>query len=175
MTKMNHGKLATQPDLQSSFIFRGETINTDWYDVNTISELPKVQWEQVYAIGDVSGKVPVVHYADSGVLNLPGGKFDEPGDTIDTVLHREMKEELNMRMLSWHPIGYQFLSNKKFGNAYQLRVYAKLEPIGEFVSDPGGGVIGHSLVPIENLNSYIQYGDVGERIIWLVKNEFKKS
>ena len=165
----------TKPDLQSSFIFRDETINVDWYDVNGVDMLPNVEWEQVYAVGNVNGRVPIVHYADNEVRNLPGGKFDEPGDTIDRVLYREMEEELNMRVLSWYPIGYQFLSNEKFGNVYQLRVYAKLERIGEFVSDPGGSVIGHSFVPIEDLNSHINYGDVGERIVRLVKNEFQKS
>lgn len=162
----------TKPDLQSSFIFRDETINIDWYDVKDVDMLPDVEWQQVYAVGNVSGRVPIVHYADNEVRNLPGGKFDEPGDTINRVLHREMEEELNMRVLSWKPIGYQHLSNEKFGNVYQLRVYAKLEPIGKFVSDPGGSVIGHSLVIIEDLNSYIQYGEVGERIVRLVVNEF---
>lgn len=162
-----------QPDLKSSFEFRGETINTDWYDVQDISEIPDLEWEQVYAIGNLGGKVPIVHYADSDVRNLPGGKFDEPGDTIERVLDREMREELNMHVLSWRPIGYQHLSNQKLGNAYQLRVYAELERIGQFVSDPGGAVVGHSLVPIEELNSYIQYGAVGERIIKLVENEFE--
>ena len=164
-----------KPDLKSSFIFRGETINTDWYDINDVNMLPDVRWEQVYAIGNVNGRVPVVHYANSEIRNLPGGKFDEPGDTIDRVLQREMKEELNMRVLSWRPIGYQFLSNDKFGNAYQLRVYAELEPIGKFDNDPGGGVVGHSLVPIDELNEYIQYGSVGERIIGLVRQEFSAS
>jgi hypothetical protein len=163
----------TQPDLKSSFEFRGETINTEWYDVADVSELPDVKWGQVYAIGNVDGKVPVVHYEDSEVRNLPGGQFDEPGDTIERVLRREMKEELNMRVLSWRPIGYQSLSGS--GNKYQLRVYAELEPIGEFEGDPGGRVVGHSLVPIEKLNSYIHYGDVGERIVGLVKNEFNIS
>lgn len=165
----------TKPDIKSSFIFRNETIQTDWYDVSEVSELPNVAWEQVYAVGNVDGKVPVVHYADNEVRNLPGGKFDEPGDTIERVLHREMKEELNMRVLSWRPIGYQYLSNQKFGNAYQLRVYAELEPIGEFAGDPGGSVIGHSLVPIDGLNDYIQYGEVGERIISLVRHKFIKT
>jgi len=162
----------TKPDLQSSFIFKGETINVDWYDATNVDTLPDVEWEQVYAIGNVGGKAPVVHYANTNVRNLPGGKFDEPGDTIERVLSREMREELNMRVLSWQPIGYQFISNQKYGNAYQLRVYAELEPIGEFESDPGGSVIGHSLIPIEQLNSYIQYGAVGERIINLVKEKF---
>ena len=37
------------------------------------------------------------------------------GDTIERVLEREMREELNMRVLSWHLIGYQFLTNQRFG------------------------------------------------------------
>lgn len=163
----------SNPDLKSSFVFRGETIYTDWYDIRNLDELPNVQWQQVYVIGNVNNKVPVVHYANSDDRNLPGGQFDEPGDTIERVLDREMKEELNMRVASWHPVGYQFLNSTKFGKSYQLRVYAKLEIIGDFVNDPGGGVIGHSFVPIENLNSVINYGEVGKRIISLVQNEFK--
>lgn len=160
------------PDLKSSFEFRGETILVDWHEVDDIEQLPSIAWGQVYAIGNVNNKVPIVHYAGDGKDNLPGGKFDEPGDTIERVLHREMKEELNMRMLRWHPIGFQKLTNKKFGIDYQLRVYAELEPIGDFIEDPGGGVIGHSLVAINALNKYIQYGDVGDRMVELVKGHF---
>ncbi len=163
------------PSILSSFQFRGETIGVEWYDVANSDELPDIKWEQVYVIGNVNGKVPVVHYADSEVRNLPGGKFDEPGDNIERVLQREMKEELNMRALSWRPLGYQFLTNEKYGNVYQLRVYAELEPIGPFISDPGGKVIGHSLVALEELNSYIQYGKVGERMIEAVKNNFSEQ
>lgn len=160
------------PDIQSSFEFRGETIYADWYDVQDSNELPDVDWQQVYAVGNINGKVPVVHYADSEARNLPGGKFDELGDTIERVLRREMQEELNMRVLSWRPIGYQFLRNQKYGNVYQLRVYAELESIGEFVNDPGGKVVGHSLVPIEELNAFINYGKVGERIMALVLENY---
>ena len=159
------------PDTESFFNFRGETIHVDWYDVDDVNGLPDVKWQQVYVVGNVNGKVPVVHYVD-GARNLPGGQFDKSGDTIERVLEREMKEELNMCVLSWRPIGYQFLSSQKFGESYQLRAYAELEPIGEFVSDPDGGVVGHSLVPIEELNSYIQYSNVGERIIELVRAEY---
>lgn len=165
--------------MQSSFEFRGETINVDWHDATNVNDLPHVKWEQVYAIGDVDGKVPVVCYADTishaKPHNLPGGKFDEPGDTIERVLEREMCEELNMRVLSWRPIGYQYLQNEKFGNAYQLRVYTKLEKIGEFENDPGGSVVGYLLIDIEQLNDYIQYGDVGERMIESIRHEFAKN
>lgn len=161
-----------RPDLQSSFKFSGETIFADWYDISSLTELPDVDWQQVYVIGNVNGQIPVVHYKNSDDCNLPGGKFDKPGDTIERVLEREMREELNMRVISWRPIGYHYLTSKRFGNSYQLRIYAKLDIIGKFVSDPGGNVIDHSLVPINELNSVIKYGDIGERIVSLVEKEF---
>lgn len=160
------------PDLRSSFIYKGETIQVDWFDIDAIEDLPDIKWGQVYAIGNVGGKVPIVHYPkEEDNDNLPGGKF-ESGESIEETLRRELIEEINMRVLSWRPIGYQKLTNEKFGIEYQLRVYAELEPIGEFVSDPGGSIIGHSLVPVDDMNSHIKYGDVGDRMVGLVKKYF---
>jgi 8-oxo-dGTP pyrophosphatase MutT (NUDIX family) len=161
-----------KPDLASSFEYKGETIQVDWFDVGIVEDLPDVKWGQVYAIGNAAGKVPIVHYPKKEDNdNLPGGKF-EAGESIEETLRRELIEEINMRVLSWRPIGYQKLTNEKFGTEYQLRVYAELEPIGEFVSDPGGSIIGHSLVSINDMNNYIKYGDVGDRMVGLVKKYF---
>lgn len=161
-----------KPDIKSSFEYKGETILVDWYEVSDTSRLPDVDWEQVYAIGNVNKKVPIVHYDGDQKDNLPGGRF-EKNETVEQALRREMQEELNMKVLSWQPIGFQKLMNKKFGTAHQLRVYAELEPIGDFIKDPGGGVIGHSLVAINSLNQYIKYGDVGDRMIELVKDFYR--
>ncbi len=161
-----------KPDVISSFEFRGETIQVEWFDISDISELPDLPWQQVYAIGNVGGQVPVVHFLEGNSSdNLPGGQV-EKGESIEEALKRELQEEANMRVLSWRPIGCQKLTNPVHGIAYQLRVYAELEPIGEFVNDPGGSVIGHSLVEIDDLNTYIKYGVVGDRIVSLVKKYF---
>lgn len=166
-------KVNKEPDIKSSFEYKGETILVEWHEVDNVEQLPNIDWEQVYVIGNVDNKVPIVHYDGDGKDNLPGGKF-EIDETIEQTLHREIQEELNMKVLFWQPIGYQKLMNKKFGTAYQLRVYAELEPLGEFIEDPGGGVIGHSLVLIDSLNQHIQYGDVGDRMVQLIKENFTK-
>lgn len=44
----------------------------------------------------------------------------------------------------------------------QFRAYAVVEKIGEFVSDPGGGVVSNTHVDIDSLESTIQYGETGK-------------
>ena len=156
------------PDITSSFDYEGITYGVEWFDLPRGKSLPDLPWRQVYAIGDCNGKVPVVHYP-ALKDNLPGGKLD-PGEDAKTALYREIEEELNMRVLSWCPIGYQLVTYPDGRKTYELRVYAKMEVIGAFVNDPGGDITGHTLVPIDKLNAYINYGTVGERIIEIYKN-----
>ena len=159
---------SSQPDIKSSFISDGVTYYIDWYDLD--DEVPDLPWSQVYALGDVNGLVPIVHYANRGD-NLPGGRT-EPGETAEETLIREIQEEINHEVISWSPIGYQVWCNPVNGdNTYQLRLYAKMRPIGEFISDPGGSVIGHSLVSLDELNLRINYGEVGDRMIDVVRNK----
>lgn len=161
-----------RPDLVDSFVYNGRRIGVEWFDASTIDWLPDIRWKQVYAIGNLSGKVPVVYYPEPGHKdNLPGGKF-ETGETIQQTLEREIVEEINCRVLSWSPIGYQKLTEPDGKVVYQLRVYAELEKIAEFEKDPGGSVIGYRLVDIGNLNTYIRYGAVGDRMIGLVSGNY---
>lgn len=157
-----------QPAIKSSFVYRQQTIQVEWYDL--VGEpLPELPWQQVYVIGDLNGKVPIVHYAGEGHDNLPGGKT-EPGESVDDTIRREVQEELNCEVLSWKPLGYQKLTEPDGKIVYQLRVFAKLRRLGEFTEDSGGSVIGHSLVPLDELNEHIQYGKVGERLVELVES-----
>lgn len=158
-----------QPQIQSSFTSFGVVYNVGWFDLD--GELPNLNWTQVYVVGDVDGMVPVIYY-DDGVTpdNLPGGRF-EPGETVDQALRREIEEEINHEVLSWTPIGYQKQSNSDDKSPCQLRIYAKMRPIGKFVNDPGGNVSGHYYVPLDELNSRINYGEIGERIVNLVKSK----
>lgn len=155
------------PDLQDSFIYKGFTYKVDWYDL-VGKELPRLSWRQVYVIGGIDGKVPVVHYATGDDDNLPGGKV-EPGESVDECIVREMQEELNCKVLSWRPLGYQAVYGSDGEVSYQLRVSAKLRPIGEFEQDTGGSVIGHSLVVLDKLNEHIKYGAVGDRMVELAR------
>lgn len=157
---------------ESSFDYEGITYQVQWHNVTTKAGIPGLPWRQIYAVGNLDGLVPLVIYdRPTQPENLPGGTV-EPGETIEECLARELEEELNARVVYWEPLGYQTVTDPHGMQTHQLRVYAKLEKIGEFENDPGGNVIGNSYVRIEDLNEHIKYGRVGERLIQLTKHHY---
>jgi len=159
--------MANAPSITSSFTYRGKTIQLEWYDLVDDS-IPNLPWQQVYAIGDINNLVPVVGYDNGDNDNLPGGKV-EPAESPEETIIRELKEEINCKVLAWKPIGYQKLTEPDGKTVYQLRVAAKLAKLGEFENDIGGAVAGYKLVEIDKLNSHIQYDEVGDRMVELTK------
>ena len=163
----------TKPDITSEIIYEDKRIRINWFDL-VGKELPNLKWGQVYAIGDLDGLVPIVNYEDKHD-NLPGGGT-ELGETVEQTLVRELDEELKMKVVSWEPLGYQeWIDIDTQNMGYGLRVYAKLEKVEEFTNDPGGSVVGHSLVTIEELNDYIGYQKIGDRMVELAKMIREKS
>lgn len=157
-----------KPDLTEDLEYEGKSYIINWFDL-VGKDLPNLEWGQVYAIGEIDGLVPIVHYADHHD-NLPGGGT-EPGETVEQTLIREMDEELKMKVVSWEPLGYQEWTEVGTSNiGLGLRVYVNLVKEEEFTNDPGGSVVGHSLVPLEKLNSYIDYHEIGDRIVKLAKS-----
>ena len=161
-----------QPDLRTSFNYDSQNIVADWYTVTDKSQIPDLPWQQVYAIGNLDGRVPLItSLMCEKEFNLPGGRT-EPGETIEQTIAREMIEECNMRVIEWQPLGYQHLTEPDGKQIFQFRVYAKLEKIDEFVNDPGGGVIKNTLVDLNQVDSLINYGEIGERMVKLAKKYF---
>ena len=161
-----------QPDLRTSFNYDSQNIVADWYTVTDKSQIPDLPWQQVYAIGNLDGRVPLItSLMYEKEFNLPGG-HTEPGETIEQTIAREMIEECNMRVIEWQPLGYQHLTKPDGKQIFQFRVYAKLEKIGEFVNDPGGGVIKNTMVYLSQVNSLIKYSEIGERMVKLAKKYF---
>lgn len=154
----------TKPDLIDEFNYEGDVISVEWHDVQNKSEIPDLQWQQIYVIGNLDNRVPLVKYHEKE-NNLPGGHVEQ-GESLEDAMHREIQEELNMQIISWTPLGYQRLSRPGDKDVvFQFRVYAKLEKIGEFTNDPGGSVVGHKLVALNDVNTLIKYGKVGDRLI----------
>lgn len=156
------------PKISEQIVYGGKDIEINWFDLVN-EEIPNLPWKQVYVIGDVDGLVPIVHYDDDHD-NLPGGKT-EPGETVEQTIVREMDEELKMKVISWEPLGYQEWIELGVNpvKALGLRVYAKLAKEEEFINDPGGPVVGHSLIELKDLNNRIDYKTIGDRMIQLAQ------
>jgi len=156
-----------KPEITEHIEYEGKEITINWYDL-VGKEIPNLKWHQVYVVGDLDGLVPIVNYKDHH-SNLPGGRT-EPGETIDQAIVRELDEEIKMKVLSWEPLGYQvWIETETNSKKAQLRVYAKLAKDEEFTNDPGGSVIGHSLVPLDELNKKINYHTIGDYMVESVK------
>lgn len=162
------------PDLTGQFTYRGRdkvhTVDFEWRDISSKEYLPDLPWRQVYIIGSLDNKIPLVQYRNDPD-NLPGGKT-EPGETVEETAMREAEEELNCRVISWEPLGYQTCYKDGKFDGHELRIYAELEKIGEFESDPGGPVIGYRLIDIENLSNELHWPKTAERLQELSRKYF---
>ncbi len=160
-----------KPILNNSYFYhKGVRYDVEFYELLD-RKIPDLDFVQVYAVGNLDGKAVVVKYPDARD-NLPGGGT-EAGETVEQTLRQEIKEELNMRVIDWWPIGVQNSIGKNGDQSYSLRVYAELEKLGEFVKDPGGSVIGYELIDIEDLEKHINYGEVGQYLIERTREFFR--
>jgi len=149
------------------FVYKGNKVKAEFFEIKSKDTMPNLPWKQVYAICNLSGEVPVVFYAD-GHFSLPGGTT-ELGESVSDTLCREIEEELNCRVISWTPLGYQKNTLDGVSDGYQLRVYAVLEKIGDFKADPAGSVIGYKLIGIDDLSRTIKWGKMSDHIQQLAK------
>jgi hypothetical protein len=70
-----------------------------------------------------------------------------------------------MRVLEHRPIGYQKVIKADGSFVYQIRSKCIVEPIGDFVSDPSGGVTKIKLIEAADWDEYIDWGSVGRGIL----------
>lgn len=158
------------PILHGEFIYKNVKYHTDFYSLIG-QEIPNFPWSQVYIIGNFKNQIPIAKYIHASD-NLPGGGV-KPNESIFQTINREAKEELNMTVKSWFPLGYQKVYDDQGNEGFQLRVYAELEKLGEFTNDPDGSVIGYELINIEELNNHIHYDEIGDFFIEQTKHLYK--
>jgi ADP-ribose pyrophosphatase YjhB (NUDIX family) len=141
----------------------GRLAEVTYEDADSFDHLLDKKVTQAYGVCFVKDKIVIVYSSKSDHWILPGGSI-EKGETFDECLKREVKEESNMKILSFAPIGYQeaHFDGKIFN---QLRYVCIVEPYGDFVSDPDGDITEIKLIDPKGYKQYFDWGQIGERIM----------
>lgn len=149
----------------------GKKYLIEYSDADSFDQLPYDRCKQAYGVCFCGDKMVIGFGGIKNGWGLIGGSI-EPGETFEQTLIREIKEESNMKILKYLPIGYQKVTdldeNKTF---YQLRYACTAEPYGEFTGDTGEGMDGEKgikeikLIDPETYKEYFDWRAIGERIV----------
>jgi 8-oxo-dGTP pyrophosphatase MutT (NUDIX family) len=152
--------------IKGSFVHLGKTIDIVYEDVDSFANLPYEKVRQVYGVCFCNGKIVLGFSRHMKKWNLIGGTIDQ-GETLEQALAREIREESNMKLLKFWPIGYQREVTKD--DNYQLRYACLVEPYGPFIADPAAGE-NHGidriiLINPKDFTEYLDWGKIGDRLI----------
>lgn len=150
-------------ELTSKVVFDGEECLIEYEEINGLSQLPEGKATQVYGVCFYDGKMVIVHNGKKDTWGLVGGTI-EPGEGIEEAMRREIKEESNMEVLAWRPVGFQKVTRPD-GSCIQLRVACQVRPYGEFVSDPAGTIDKIAIIDLDDHKKYFDWGKIGDEII----------
>ena len=143
----------------------------EYNDTDDFSQLPRDLCTQVYGVAFFDGKIIIVHDSKRDLWTLVGGTI-ELGENYEETLRREIQEESNMEVTAWQPLGYQKITYEDNSETIiQLRAVCKARPLGEFVSDPAGGIDIMKLIHPEDYRKYFDWGEIGE---WIIKTAQEK-
>lgn len=137
----------------------------EYFDTDNFDQLEYDLCKQTYAVCFVEEKIVIVYQGDKKTWGLVGGSI-EKGETFEQTLKREIREESNMEVLNFRPIGYQKVIDTRDGShIYQLRYVCTAKPYGPFLSDPAGVISEMKLIDPSEYKNYFDWGEIGERII----------
>ncbi len=141
--------------IETSWISKktGKKVLAYYEETDDFSLLPKDKIKSICAYLYFDGKFIIVK--NEGNWQPVAGHV-EPGESIEDALIREVKEESNMKVLKYFPLGYLYTYG---GDIYQARYLAIVEPYGDFVSDPDGGVTEVKFIDPHDTAKYIDWKD----------------
>lgn len=148
----------------------GEDYLFEYYESDSIEHLPKELLSQVQITAFHGDKLLIVDNANKFNTYGPVGGSIEIGEHPEECLFRELEEESNTRPIEYKFIGYQKcknLSKPEKPDEYQLRYFAKVEPLGEFTPDcdPDGDVTELLKIDPKDYKKYFDWGATGDAIM----------
>lgn len=108
-------------------------------------------------------KLAIVYHQDKKYWAPPGGGIEQ-GETYEEAVIREVKEETNMRVLHQELIGFQDIYEPD-RVVRQTRSFCIVEPYGDFVADPDGGISEIKLIDPQDYKQYFDWLEIGDHIM----------
>lgn len=145
--------------------YKGVKYIFEYHDVDSFLDLPLEKCQQCYAVCFYYNKMVIVYNEKKNTWGLVGGTI-EKGETLEETLRREVKEESNMEIISFLPLGFQKAIDTRDNDfVYQLRYVCTVRPYGEFVTDPAGSITEIKLIDLKDYKKYFDWGEIGERVL----------
>lgn len=146
----------------------GQILEVIYREDNPLNNLDGKVLQAVHAYCFYEDKMVIVYAESKGYWTPPGGGI-ESGESIEEAVIREVKEETNMKVLHQEFIGYQDIYQQDVcGNdqiVRQTRSFCKVEPFGDFVSDPDGDITEIKLIDPLDYKKYFNWGVIGDRVM----------
>ena len=150
--------------------YSGVKYALEYKDADSFDDLDYSKCTQVYGVCYYENKLVVGFGGKKKNWGLIGGTI-ESGEKFEETLIREIKEESNMNVLSYVPIGYQkMIDTRDSSYVFQLRYVCRVKPHGPSVEDPDGGITEIKLIDPQDYKKYFDWGVVGERIMGRAKD-----
>lgn len=122
-------------------------------ETDDFSYLPQEKIGAVCAFCYLNGKFILVK--NEGNWEPVAGHI-EPGELKEAALLREVKEEANMNVIEYFPLANLYFSKNDF---YMVQYLCLVEPYGDFMSDPDGGVTEIKMVDLLDIPKYFSKDD----------------
>lgn len=137
----------------------------EYHDADSFENLELSLCRQAYGVCFDGDKMVIVFNGKKNIWGLVGGTVEE-GETLEQTLQREIREESNMEVISFLPIGYQkMIDTRDRSFVYQLRYVCNVCPYGPFVEDPADSVTKITAIDPSEYKRYFDWGSIGEHII----------
>lgn len=144
---------------------------------NKLHQTLRVVYREADPLKDVEGRVLrgvhaycfygdqlVIVYAKNKAYWTPPGGGIEPGEKYTEAIVREVTEETNMRVLYQERIGYIDIYEPD-RIVRHVRSCCLVEPIGDFVADPGGDITEIKMIDPADMKNYVDWGVIGDQAI----------
>lgn len=151
-------------EIKSQIVHKEKTYQFTYIDGVPAVETDPSMLDGVHAYCFYNDKLVIVGHGNDE-WTPPGGGI-EKGETYEEASIREIKEESNMKVLHQECIGYQDIETPGERRIQrQFRMFAIVEPYGDFESDPDGDILEIKLIDPKDYKEYIKWGEIGDRIM----------